>query len=142
MNDATDESTDVGTKEEKDKEPFRFPAFVYRGGQEPDPRFSLANERTFLAWIRTALALAAAAIGLDLALASTVAAGRTHGPSVAVLTLTASAMLSAVVAWVRWARAERAMRVGLPLPSPVLAGLLVALVLVALVLSLVELWAL
>ena len=27
------------------------------GGEEPDPRFTLANERTFLAWIRTALAL-------------------------------------------------------------------------------------
>jgi len=29
-------------------------------GQEPDYRFTLANERTFLAWIRTALALFAA----------------------------------------------------------------------------------
>ena len=28
-------------------------------GEEPDYRFSLANERTFLAWIRTALALLA-----------------------------------------------------------------------------------
>ena len=26
-------------------------------GEAPDPRFTLANERTFLAWIRTALAL-------------------------------------------------------------------------------------
>src|SRR5262249_59113151 len=26
-------------------------------GEEPDPRFSYANERTFLAWNRTALAL-------------------------------------------------------------------------------------
>ena len=26
-------------------------------GEEPDPRFSLANERTFLAWIRTSIAL-------------------------------------------------------------------------------------
>ncbi|MGH3240919.1 MAG: YidH family protein, partial [Spirillospora sp.] len=36
-------------------------------GSDPDPRFSLANERTFLAWIRTALALIAAGIGLALA---------------------------------------------------------------------------
>ena len=28
-------------------------------GEEPDPRFSLANERTFLAWIRTSIALIA-----------------------------------------------------------------------------------
>ncbi len=33
-----------------------------RGGEEPDYRFSLANERTFLAWIRTALALLAGGV--------------------------------------------------------------------------------
>lgn len=36
-----------------------------REGQEPDYRFSLANERTFLAWIRTALALLAGGVVLD-----------------------------------------------------------------------------
>src|ERR1700689_820868 len=34
------------------------------GGTEPDPRFTLANERTFLAWSRTALALIAAGLGI------------------------------------------------------------------------------
>ena len=34
-------------------------------GKEPDYRFSLANERTFLAWIRTALALLAGGVLLD-----------------------------------------------------------------------------
>lgn len=34
-------------------------------GAEPDYRFSLANERTFLAWIRTALALLAGGVLLD-----------------------------------------------------------------------------
>jgi len=34
-------------------------------GVHPDPRFSFANERTFLAWIRTSLALVAAGIGVD-----------------------------------------------------------------------------
>jgi len=34
-------------------------------GEEPDPRFTLANERTFLAWVRTALALVAGGIGLE-----------------------------------------------------------------------------
>jgi hypothetical protein len=29
------------------------------GGTDPDPRFTLANERTFLAWVRTALAVVA-----------------------------------------------------------------------------------
>jgi putative membrane protein len=36
----------------------------YQDGTDPDYRFSLANERTFLAWIRTALALIAAAVAL------------------------------------------------------------------------------
>ena len=43
----------------------RWPAFVYRAGDEPDYRFSFANERTFLAWIRTALALLAAGLATD-----------------------------------------------------------------------------
>ena len=34
----------------------RWPRSVYHRGTEPDPRFSLANERTFLAWVRTAVA--------------------------------------------------------------------------------------
>ena len=35
------------------------------GGTEPDPRFTLANERTFLAWIRTSLALLAGGIAIE-----------------------------------------------------------------------------
>jgi putative membrane protein len=31
---------------------------------DPDPRFSLANERTALAWVRTSLALLAGGVGL------------------------------------------------------------------------------
>ena len=45
----------------------RRPGWVYGRGHEPDVRFSLANERTFLAWIRTALALLAAGVALDAA---------------------------------------------------------------------------
>ena len=43
----------------------RFPQSVYRHGSEPDVRFTLANERTFLAWIRTALALIAGGVALE-----------------------------------------------------------------------------
>ena len=43
----------------------RFPRQVYGHGEDPDPRFSLANERTFLAWIRTTLALLAAGVALE-----------------------------------------------------------------------------
>jgi putative membrane protein len=35
-----------------------------REGTEPDPRFSFANERTFLAWSRTALALVVAGLAV------------------------------------------------------------------------------
>ena len=52
----------------------RFPRSVYGVGNEPDPRFSLANERTFLAWIRTGLALSAAGVALE-ALDLPIAAG-------------------------------------------------------------------
>ncbi|TQO19384.1 uncharacterized protein DUF202 [Rhodoglobus vestalii] len=45
--------------------PRRFPRRVYGAGSEPDARFSLANERTFLAWIRTALALISAGVALE-----------------------------------------------------------------------------
>jgi uncharacterized membrane protein YidH (DUF202 family) len=38
---------------------------VYGVGEEPDARFSFANERTMLAWVRTALGLLAAAVVLD-----------------------------------------------------------------------------
>ena len=43
----------------------RRPGWVYDEGEEPDARYSLANERTFLAWIRTALAVLAAGVALD-----------------------------------------------------------------------------
>ena len=43
----------------------RWPGWVYAEGEEPDYRFSLANERTLLAWLRTALALLAAGVALD-----------------------------------------------------------------------------
>src|SRR6204780_2996703 len=36
----------------------------HTGGTEPDPRFTFANERTFLAWSRTALALVVAGLGI------------------------------------------------------------------------------
>ena len=43
----------------------RFPRSVFDGGEDPDPRFSLANERTFLAWLRTGLALVVAGLAVE-----------------------------------------------------------------------------
>ena len=96
-------------------------------GQEPDYRFSLANERTFLAWIRTALALLASGVLLDqLSL-------RLH-PGWAVLTLVLGLCVLATwlcaMAYVHWRANEIAMRHARSLPPtsalPLLAfGLLV-----------------
>jgi len=82
-------------------------------GDPPDYRFSLANERTFLAWIRTGLAL----LGGGLAVAAFVP--RLELPyvreviAIALLALGASVCLRAVD---HWARCERAIRRGDPLP--------------------------
>lgn len=80
---------------------------------EPDYRFTLANERTFLAWLRTSLALMAGAIAvLQLVPEFSVPWARhVLGGLLALLSL--AAVLNGM--W-RWARVERAIRRGLPLP--------------------------
>ena len=94
-------------------EPRRWPHWVYGEGEEPDYRFSFANERTFLAWIRTSLALVAAGVAVDV-----VDLSLSEGLQDALAgTLVVLGMASAGVAWVRWAMAERAMRTGAPLPT-------------------------
>ena len=35
-------------------------------GEDPDPRFTLANERTFLAWIRSSLAFLAGGLAIEI----------------------------------------------------------------------------
>lgn len=82
-------------------------------GQAPDYRFSLANERTYLAWIRTALALLAGAIGID-QLTPELA-------NISVRVFISSFLclcsgLLALFAYIRWAKNERAMRNNLELP--------------------------
>lgn len=110
----------------------RFPRSVYRRGEEPDPRFSLANERTFLAWIRTALALVAAGVGVH--------ALRLQIPEdigdVAAVVLIVMGIAAAVQAFAGWMRNERAMREGQPLHGAVIASLLtVALVVTTILLA-------
>src|SRR3954462_15245944 len=100
----------------------RFPRRVFDEGTEPDPRFSLANERTFLAWVRTGLAL----IALGVALGVLVPAGPAGLRSTAAVLLIVLGLLAPVQAWFSWSRDERAMRRGEPLSPPVLMGPLVA----------------
>lgn len=76
-------------------------------GEEPDYRFSLANERTFLAWIRTALALLAGGVLLEQF--ATRLEPHLALIGVAVLLAVLSAALCAA-AYTRWRANEIAMR--------------------------------
>ena len=91
-------------------------------GTEPDARFTLANERTFLAWNRTALALVVAGLGIVQLLPPFpgVPWGR-HVLGVPLIVLGAGV---AVTAYVEWRRTQAAMRRGAPLPLSVLPQLL------------------
>jgi putative membrane protein len=111
----------------------RQPRWVYDVGDDPDPRFSLANERTFLAWVRTALAMLAGGVALN-------ALDVPHTDWIRgflVVLLIGVGGLVCLFALVRWARIERAMRRREPLPSfglgivMTVALLLVAVLLVA-----------
>ncbi|MBC7632669.1 DUF202 domain-containing protein [Aeromicrobium sp.] len=91
----------------------RFPRDVFGAGPDPDTRFTLANERTFLAWTRTALALVAGAVAV-------------HSPffdldawvsNAASLWLLALSALCVAQAWLRWRAVERAIRSGAPMPG-------------------------
>jgi len=113
----------------------RFPRWVYERGTEPDPRFSLANERTILAWLRTALGLIAGGTALEaldlpmephLRLAS------------AIVLLVAGAVVP-VAAAVEWARSERAMREHGPLPGAITGFVLVVTITVVGILVLLAL---
>lgn len=81
--------------------------------EEPDYRFSLANERTFLAWIRTALGLLAAGIVAAKALNFEHDVWRWVVSVPPIVGGTAFAL----DAFARWRGYETAMRTGRPLPA-------------------------
>lgn len=93
----------------------RRPTSVYGVGSEPDPRFSLANERTALAWLRTGLALVGG--GVALTTLGTFADGGAFLDVIAAVACLSGGVL-AVGALLSWRRAERALRLKQPLPSP------------------------
>jgi len=110
----------------------RRPHWVYDAGEEPDPRFTLANERTFLAWVRTALAMLAGAVALH----QLGVPGSQLLRTIIVVALVLLAGLICALSWWRWASVEKAMRERGPLPSFVLGlWITVAIVLVAALLA-------
>jgi putative membrane protein len=101
----------------------RFAEKLLPGGTEPDPRFTLANERTFLAWIRTSLALLAGGIAVEAFTTDVFPEPVRRG--LAVLLLLLGMLLSAGSA-IRWLRVESSLRSNRPLPLPLIGPLLAA----------------
>lgn len=96
----------------------RFPRVLYETGIEPDPRFSLANERTFLAWVRTAIALIAAGVALE-AFPLSLNPGLRLTASLALIGV---GILACIQAWFGWFRTEKALRLNGLLPPPLIAA--------------------
>lgn len=92
-------------------------------GEDPDVRFTLANERTFLSWIRTGLALDAAGLAVVQLLPELVVP---YARETVAVTLVVLGTIVASASFRRWASVEEAMRTRTPLPPSWLPGLLAA----------------
>jgi putative membrane protein len=91
-------------------------------GAEPDARFTLANERTFLAWCRTALALVVAGLGIIQLLPPF--PGVPWGRHVLGVPLIVLGAVAPGAAYAEWRRNQAALRCGRPLPRAVLPRIL------------------
>ncbi|WP_434533217.1 YidH family protein [Amycolatopsis carbonis] len=98
--------------EEKLDPPHDEPPSIgpHSGGTEPDYRFTLANERTFLAWLRTALGLLAGGVAVHQLVPRPVAMSSVLAGLCVVL-----AAILAAGAYPRWRHVQIAMRAGQPL---------------------------
>ena len=84
---------------------------LHEVGERPDYRFTLANERTFLAWVRTALALMAAGVAVVQFVPGVTVIRHALG-----FVLIALGGVLATGSYAQWERNERAMRLGERLP--------------------------
>lgn len=125
-----------GEEESETPQRRRLPRSLQEG-HDPDPRFTLANERTFLAWIRTSLALLAGGIAVE-AFTQDIfdeTARKVLGTTLLVL----GGILAASAAG-RWLRVEAAIRQQRSLPIPVWVPLIALVCAVAAVTVLVAIW--
>ncbi|MCU1352245.1 MAG: putative rane protein [Acidimicrobiales bacterium] len=100
----------------------------------PDVRFSYANERTFLAWNRTALAMVTAGLAVTQLLPPFDVPG---GRRMIGLPLIALGTLVAIASFFQWQRNERAMRASQPLPRSILPALVAVVVALSAIVALV-----
>ncbi|MGI8754845.1 MAG: YidH family protein [Acidimicrobiales bacterium] len=92
--------------------PGRRPS-AHEVGTEPDSRFSYANERTFRAWIRTALALVATGLAVTQLLPKIAFVGGRRLIGLPLITL---GVVCSLMSYHRWEVNQIAMRLGQPLP--------------------------
>jgi putative membrane protein len=95
-------------------------------GAEPDPRFTFANERTFLAWSRTALALVVAGLGVVQLLPPF--PGVPWGRHVLGVPLIVFGAVVALTAYREWTASQRAMRHEQPLPRSYMPVIMTAII--------------
>jgi putative membrane protein len=100
------------------------PRSSHAAATEPDARFTLANERTFLAWNRTALALVVA--GLAIVQLLPPFPGVPWGRHALGVPLIALGAVVSVTSYLEWRRNQAALRRGAPLPRSVLPRVLAA----------------
>ena len=93
-------------------------------GREPDARFTFANERTFLAWHRTALALVVAGLAIIQLLPPF--PGAPWGRHLLAVPLISLGAVVSVASYLEWTRDQRALRRGEPLPPSHLPRILAA----------------
>lgn len=88
---------------------------------EPDYRFTLANERTFLSWMRTSLGLLAGGLAVRELVGQFEVRGVRTGLSVIALGLS---LLLSVSSYRRWQQVQLSMRRDEPLRRPLAAPIL------------------
>ena len=108
-----------------------------RADPEPDARFTFANERTFLAWSRTGLALIVAGLGIVQLLPPF--PGVPWGRHLIGVPLIVLGAIVAVAGYVEWVRNQRALRRGEPVPRSFLPVILTVTITAVAVLSAVVL---